>query len=79
MQKTVSLSGTFVGTFQLQGKMPGGGYINIGTALTAPGFVTVTDANGAELCVDSLRWNCTAFTSNASGVSFFAGHDTRSE
>lgn len=78
VHKTVSITGTFTATYQLQGKVIGGDWVNIGAAVTAPALVAVADSNGAELAVNDLRIKCTAFTSGA-GVAKFAGHDSRSE
>lgn len=69
-RKLVTLTGTFVGTWQLQitADLAQGAanWVNEGTALTAPGALEVT-----KPCL-WLRWNCTAYTSGTP-VSFVSG------
>lgn len=56
---TFQVSGTFSGTCTIQGSLDGTNWDTVGTALTAPGFVT-TDS-----CYKYLRANVTAYTSGS--------------
>lgn len=68
---TFQLSGTFVATVQLQGRIDGAaGYQNIGSALTTSGFV---DVSATAKTLSELRLQMTAFTSGAP-VAVVAGH-----
>lgn len=55
--KLVQVYGTFAATVQLQGRMPGGGWQNIGSAVTAPGLVS------APATLSELRLDLTIYTS----------------
>jgi hypothetical protein len=75
---TVQAFGTFAATLQVQGKLEGGDWVNIGSALTAPGFVTISDSNGCPLSVAFLRIRTTAYTSGTPQAKF-AGFNSRSD
>jgi hypothetical protein len=68
--KTVQVSGPFVGSLQLEGSIDGDTFDPIGAALTAPGFVLV------PLTVALLRVRVTELTSGAPTAAF-AGFDFR--
>lgn len=53
----IQLSGTFVGTYQVVGSVDGANWVNIGSALSAPGYQFV--GNGYTF----IALNCTAYTS----------------
>jgi hypothetical protein len=54
--KLVQVYGTFTATAQLQGRMPGAGWQNIGAAVTAPGLIS------APATLSELRIDLTAYT-----------------
>ncbi len=69
--KTVQVSGVFVGALQLEGSITGDDFAPIGAALTAPGFVLV------PMAVGFLRMRVNELTSgtpkaSASGFDFRA-------
>lgn len=57
--KTVQVSGVFVGALQLEGSLDGDDFEPIGAALTAPGFVLV------PMTIELLRVRVTELTSGA--------------
>lgn len=75
---TVQVFGTFTATLQVQAKLDGGDWVNVGSALTAPGFVTIADTNGCPLSVAFIRVRTTAYTSGTPSA-IFAGFNSRSD
>lgn len=70
--KTVSLTGTFTATYQLQLSTDGTNWFNEGSPLTSAGRVFVEAP-----CVQ-VRWNCTAYTSGTPASAVFGIYDVRS-
>ena len=70
--KTVQVSGTFVGSLQLEGSIDGNDYEPIGAPVTAPGFIAV------PMTVEFLRVRVTALTSGTPKT-VAAGFDFRAE
>lgn len=76
---TVQIHGTFSATLQVQGKIaPASEWTNIGSALTAPGLVTLSDANGSPYALTNIRVRTTAYTSGTPQA-VFAGFNSRSD
>ena len=70
--KTVQISGTFVGSLQLEGSIDGNEYEPIGAPATAPGFIPV------PMTVEFLRVRVAALSSGAPSA-VAAGFDFRAE
>ena len=70
--KTVQVSGTFVGSLQLEGSIDGSDYEPVGAAMTAPGLVPV------PFTIEFLRVRITALTSGTPKA-VAAGFDFRAE
>lgn len=76
---TVQIYGTFSATVQVQGKVaPSSDWVNIGSALTAPGLVALSDPNGSPYCLTNIRVRTTAYASGAP-MAVFAGFNSRSD
>lgn len=76
---TVQVHGTFSATLQVQGKIaPSSDWVNIGSSLTAPGLVTLSDGNGCPYCLTNIRIRTTAYTSGTPQA-VFAGFNSRSD
>lgn len=76
---TVQVYGTFSATLQLQGKIaPSSDWVNIGSSLTAPGLITLSDANGSPYALTNIRIRTTAYTSGTPQA-VFAGFNSRSD